>query len=233
MMLQICNGHARSPVGIRLQVRKRDPCTCSKISKSSLEWIYSILSFCFPLLTLLRYLIISIYRDTVEIMQSHTNVGERAEPGKVCTRNYRLSRSQQPPTTMKIIDDAGKSLKGMSLTEYCAAHLAGLSLSAVQEYDRSSKDTNHPGGRFVNYKQMPDVVWETIFPEHFGLKPESVESMQKTAGVYSKGRGAKANREWTEDSSLKHETASPEVIQAAKVFASKVYNRMKELSGSS
>lgn len=168
-------------------------------------------------------------------MQSHTNVGERAEPGKVCTRNYSLSRSRQPPTTMKVIDDAGKSLRGMSLTEYCAAHLAGLSLSAVQEYDRTSKSANsdHPGGRFVNYKQMPDVVWETIFPEHFGLKPESVESMQKTAGVYSKGRGAKANREWTEDSTLKHETASPEVIDAANVFASKVYNRMKELSGSS
>ena len=172
-----------------------------------------------------------MYRDTVEIMQSHTNKGERTEPGKVCTRNYGNSPKNQPPTTMKIIEDSGKPLTEMTRTEYCAAHLAGLSLSAVQEHDRTSKSK----GRFVNYEQMPDVVWTTIFPDHFGLKPSksSIQSMQTTAGVYSKGRGEKANREWTEDSTIKHETASSEVIGAATLFASNVYKRMKELSSSS
>ena len=124
----------------------------------------------------------------------------------------------------------------MTLTEYCAAHLAGLSLAAVQEYDRTrdSATSDHPGGFFVDYYQMPDVVWEKVFPDHFGvnpLPPNTVQNMQATAGVYSKGRGQKANQEWTEDSTIKRQTATPETIEAANLFASKVYKRMRELSG--
>ena len=180
-----------------------------------------------------------MYRDTVEIMQSHTNQGERTNPSisRVCTRFRSSPPREQPSTTMKIIREAGKHLNQMSLTEYCAAHLAGLSLSAVEEYDRTSDSVNsdHPGGKFVDYYQMPDVVWEKIFPDHFGvnpLPPNAVANMKATAGVYSKGRGQKANQKWTEDSTIKQKTATPEVIEAADLFASKVYKRMKELSSS-
>ena len=197
-----------------------------------IQWMrYTHLTFC----SLLQ--LNCTCRDTVEIMQSHTNQGERSEPSRVCTRYSSHPRSSQPVTTMQIIDEVGKALDDMSLTEYCAAHLAGLSLAAVQEYDRThdSATPNQPGGRFVNYYQMPDVVWENIFPDHFGvnpLPPGAVANMQATAGVYSKGRGQKANQEWTEDSTIKRKTATPEVIEAAELFASNVYKRMKELSSS-
>ena len=178
-----------------------------------------------------------MYRDTVEIMQSHTNQGARPVPSHVCTRYMKYSPSSQPATTMQIIKEAGKSLGEMSEMEYCAAHLAGLSLAAVQEYDRTHDDASaeKPGGQFVNYYQMPDVVWEKIFPDHFDVNPlpaNAVSNMQATAGVYSKGRGQKANREWTEDSTIKQQTATPEVIEAAERFASGVFKRMKELSSS-
>jgi hypothetical protein len=148
----------------------------------------------------------------------------------------------QPPTTMQIIKEAGKTLRDLTLIEYCAAHLAGLSLSAVLEHDRSSSDSANsksddlPGGRFVGYHQMPDIVWNEILPNHFGvnpLPPDAIANMQETAGVYSKGRGIKANQEWSEDTTIKHDTATPEVIEAANLFASKVYKRMTELSSSS
>ena len=190
---------------------------------------YNSFDFCFSLQ------LNCICRDTVEIMQSHTNQGERSVPSKVCTRYSTRPSSSQPATTMRIIQEAGKTLDNMSLTEYCAAHLAGLSLAAVQEYDRThdSATPSQPGGQFVDYYQMPDVVWEKIFPDHFGvnpLPPDAVANMQATAGVYSKGRGQKANQEWTEDSTIKRKTATPEVIKAAELFASNVYKRMKELS---
>merc|ERR1712176_790571 len=155
-----------------------------------------------------------VFRDTVEIMQSHTNQGERSTPGRVCTRYFPRPPYDQPSSTMEIIKDAEKSLTDLSSTEYCATHLAGLSLAAVQEYDRTSASatSKNPGGRFVDYYQMPDIVWERIFPDHFGVKPlppNSVANMQATAGVYSKGRGQKANQEWTEDSTIKRKTATP------------------------
>ena len=182
-----------------------------------------------------------IYRDTVEVLQSHLNGGTKTIP-RVCTRLMGLDPIKQPPTTMQIIKESGKSLRELTLIEYCAAHLAGLSLSAVQEYGRHSSNIANsnsddvPGGRFVNYNQMPDIVWNEILPDHFGvnpLPPGAIKNMQKTAGVYSKGRGSKANQEWNEDTTVKQDTATPEVINAANLFASKVYKQMQELSSSS
>jgi hypothetical protein len=124
----------------------------------------------------------------------------------------------------------------LSQIEYCAAHLAGLSLSAVQEHDRSSSDGKPSMGRFVNYHTMPEVVWEEILPDHFGvdpLPPDAIASMEKAAGLYSKGRGHKKNEEWKEDTTIKQQTATREVIDAASLLASKVHNRMKELSETS
>ena len=76
-----------------------------------------------------------------------------------------------------------------------------MALSALEESKRSHK------GRFSNYHSLPDILWESIIPDHFGLSglvvsnEEMVQSMKDVALVYSKGRGKKANEEWAEDSS--------------------------------
>jgi len=193
---------------------------------------------------------IFVYRDTVEILQSHLKQGSNSVP-KVCTRNYNLKAHQQPATTLQAIRDAGKSLRDLDHIQYCAAHLAGLSLAALNEHDRTATATTatttttaqenqqlqlqqqHRGGRFVEYNQLPERLWEEILPNHFGVNPlpkEAIANMQAITGVYSKGRGVKANKEWTEDSTRKQQTASSEVTDAADLFVADVYRRMNELS---
>ena len=90
-------------------------------------------------------------------------------------------------------------------------------------------------GRFINYNQLPDIAWDRILPEFFGINPISdgmVENMKQVAGVYSKGRAFKANQVWTEDATKKHNRATPEVIAAAHEFLSDIYEQMETLSKS-
>lgn len=88
-------------------------------------------------------------------------------------------------------------------------------------------------GRFINYNQLPDITWERILPEFFGINPISegmIENMKQVAGVYSKGRNHKANQVWEEDATKKHNKATPEVIAAAHEFLSDIYDEMESLS---
>jgi hypothetical protein len=66
-----------------------------------------------------------VYRDSVEIMQSHLKGADSwtgAGHMPVCARNYRLSN--QPATTALLLEEKGiKSPEELSVTQYCAAHL--------------------------------------------------------------------------------------------------------------
>jgi hypothetical protein len=171
---------------------------------------------------------IFLYRDSVEVMQSHVSGREDAVTSgrmtPVCARNY--GRKMQPPTTLQVIEKAGVPLEQMNQIQYCAAHLAGLSLSAIQEHTRTHR------GRFVNYNQMPDIVWDDIFPNYFNipLSNKEVGRMEKTALYYSKGRGKQADKGWKDDSMKKQATAARPVTKAADVFLKDVYNEMESLS---
>mmetsp|Transcript_28796 Transcript_28796/g.44264 ORF Transcript_28796/g.44264 Transcript_28796/m.44264 type:complete len:473 (-) Transcript_28796:337-1755(-) len=178
-----------------------------------------------------------VYRDSVEIMQSHMKgVTADADGGwmgggahtPVCARNYRMPT--QPATTALLLQEKGfQSPEELSITQYCAAHLGALSLSALQEHKRTGK------GRFVNYNTLPDVMWDSVIPQDFqiDLAPEDITKMQQTSGVYSKGRGQKANQEWQEDSTKKQSSAAPVVVQATKLFMDDIYNQMEALSAES
>jgi hypothetical protein len=99
-------------------------------------------------------------------------------------------------------------------------------LSAIQEHTRSGK------GRFINYNTLPDVMWNSVIPQDFqiSLGPEDIAKMQQTSGVYSKGRGPKANREWEEDSTTKQSSAPKAVADATHMFMDDIYNQMEALS---
>jgi len=169
-----------------------------------------------------------LYRDSVEVMQSHLKGMDKKwtfrTRSPVCARNFHSV--YQPPTTQQLIESKKKSMEDMSGVEYCAAHLAGLSLSAIQEHERSGK------GRFVNYNQLPSAVWESILPQDFGIDvdTEMKDNMQKVSGVYSKGRGKKANEEWEEDSARKISTAPQSVIDAAAFYLGDTFRKMEEIS---
>jgi hypothetical protein len=190
---------------------------------------------------------IFLYRDAIEVMQSHLgkkdekNSGAAADSGggggwaanaaPVCGRNY--GRTLQPPMTVAIVTSKGRTMQDVTKTEYCAAHLAGLAESAVREMESNA---NNNKGRFVNYNQLPTIMWESIVPNHFGVhldvvsKVDMEKRMTDIAQVYSKGRGNKANQEWEEDSTKKQTTARTEVIAAAHVFMEDTYTRLEELS---
>ena len=66
-----------------------------------------------------------LYRDTVEIMQSHLKGLGRswtlAERTPVCARYFTSPR--QPPTTQQVIEAQGRTIDDMTKLQYCAAHL--------------------------------------------------------------------------------------------------------------
>eukprot|EP00980_Cylindrotheca_fusiformis_P026949 scaffold18138_cov128-Cylindrotheca_fusiformis.AAC.15 len=167
-----------------------------------------------------------LYRNSVEIMSSHFSHKKKKERYPVCARNFELPMSQQPRTTQEILKKHGKTMDSIDVTEYCAAHLAGLSLAAIKEHG------NTETGKFVNYNQLPDVAWDEILPEHFGVSPIStgmVDNMKEVASVYSKGRGSSANQLWEEDSTQKKQQASPEYFGASPISTGMVDN-MKEVA---
>ena len=166
-------------------------------------------------------------------MQSLIRQGRKKIP-RVCTRYRVYGQHGQARSTRKVISASGIPFEKLTITQYCAAHVGGLALSAINEYDRSIKDSSRTQmGRFVEYTQMPDIVWKDILPNHFGVKSmpqDAIANMEKVSGSYSKGRGVQADKKWEEDSTAKQLTASNEVIQASNLMVSKVYKRMKELS---
>lgn len=166
-----------------------------------------------------------VFRDSVEVMQSHLSGKSKAWLARrppVCARYW--GKDKQFRTTLKVIQDKGRDVEDLSMVEYCAAHLAGLSLSAIEEHERTHR------GRFVNYAQMPEIVWEDILPNYFNvpLPRKGIANMEDAALVYSKGRGK--NQEWEEDSTKKKGTASRAVVTAAKTFLTDIYKEMENLA---
>jgi len=127
-------------------------------------------------------------------------IGGDTQHKPVCARNFGSSQKQQPPTTRQVIregllkkkksnNDDNTSSMNVNMIEYCAAHLGDLSLSALQEYDRSNSvgssstkkeaiatttaTTTPSMGRFVNYADMPDIVWNEILPNHFHAEDDN------------------------------------------------------------
>lgn len=168
-----------------------------------------------------------IYRDSIEVMMSYVKNGVLRDRS-VCTRNYGKQMNRQPKTVQQILQQHGQtSMEGIEKTDYCAAHLAGLSLSALNEHSRTGK------GNFVNYNQLPDAAWTKILPKFFGVQPISdamISNMKQVASVYSKGRYEKANQEWAEDSTRKQNLAPEPVVKAAGVYLKDVYEQMETLS---
>ena len=88
-------------------------------------------------------------------------------------------------------------------------------------------------GNFVNYNQLPEIGWTKILPKFFNVKPMTgamIANMKQVAGVYSKGRGKTANKEWEEDSTKKQTLAPPKVVKAADTYMKDIYDRMEKLS---
>jgi hypothetical protein len=137
---------------------------------------------------------IFVYRHSLEVMMSHFShyspggAETKARHTPECLRQYGQPTWQQPPRLVSWVEQVGKPLSQLTAEEYCAAHLAGLALSAIQEHERTQQlavninthaapilvaehnaTDEHltraaPPHWFVNYNALPYVIWETVLP---------------------------------------------------------------------
>lgn len=156
---------------------------------------------------------IYVYRDPVQVMMSHMKYGEHSAK---CL----MGRQFPPPAVQRVVREKHRTTRDLTAVEYCAAHLASLTESAVAAMQQS------PMGRAVNYVDLPNILYEDILPNHFEVpvSDEAKERMIKISGEYSKSRGKESGQEWHEDSEAKEAKASPEVREAAELFLEKSYN---------
>ena len=184
-----------------------------------------------------------IFRDSVEILMSHLSYlvkGDSAvenDPTPVCLRDYR--KANQHSSLREVVAEAGRNVTSLTKEEYCAAHVASLAQSAIQEYNRL-----HPTGLkkgnynrkqwFLNYEGLPHVLWEEWMPYlHMGyMEKEMKERMQQMANLYSKNRGQDVAQPWHEDSTMKRSRAPESVKKAVELFLDPVYSAMNEIQAS-
>ncbi|GKY96638.1 hypothetical protein MPSEU_000623400 [Mayamaea pseudoterrestris] len=176
------------------------------------------------------------YRDSVEVMMSHFKHYQFDQPQQqqpqahnaVCLRNYQKPLQQQPAKLLEMLTEKGLSVGDLSREDYCAAHLASLAGSAVDEYQSTPATSKR---WFINYNQLPHITWEKILPGlGFSVDDATMNRMQQVAHVYSKGRGTKAGQEFLEDSTQKQDKAPEVVKQAVAEFMAPVYEQMEAIN---
>ena len=158
-----------------------------------------------------------VYRDPVQVMMSHVKDDPQLKRA-ICTRSRIGGR--HPKAIRDIAFRHGyKDSQELQPSQYCAAHLASLTESAVD----SLNDMAIP----VNYDQLPNILWEKIMPKIFGrsLTQKEIDNMEAVSHDYSKGRGQRAG-EFKGDSEEKAQAASDEVKQAANEFLRESFDKL-------
>lgn len=154
-----------------------------------------------------------VYRDPVQVMMSHLAAG-------YARANCMRSAKRPPKITQRLIKQHGHDDSTRLLPEeFCAAHLATITETALANIQQSGGL-----GMPINYESLPTIMYESILPNHLGVRTTQVEidNIQRVSGSYSKGRGER-KKEWEEDSTKKEAGASPEIRQAAQQFLSESY----------
>ena len=137
----------------------------------------------------------------------------------ICTR----SRNNPPKEVHAIAKRHGRSdATKLKPAEYCAAHLAMLTESAVHNLN----DMAIP----VAYDQLPSMMWEKIMPKIFGrpLTQTEIENLENISKSYSKGgkRNDSRKGEFKSDSEQKEKNAPKAVKDAAEVFLKESFDQL-------
>lgn len=158
-----------------------------------------------------------VYRDPVQVMMSHI----KDDPTLSGKANCLRSKRAPTPEILNVLRSHGvQDPRHMPPEDFCAAHLAAITESAVSNLS--------PTGIPVNYAALPDVLYTEILPKIFGrpLSAVEVDNIQQISQTYSKGRGSK-HRTFTGDSAQKEQSATPAVQQAAQNFLTESYNQLE------
>lgn len=156
---------------------------------------------------------IFVYREPVQVMMSHLKLPSGVSITKSnCLRSFKNPSRSYKELAKKL--GGGRKLKELSYEDHCALHLASICQSAVDEQSKSHT------GRMVNYANLPQVLSDDIFPNHFGIRITDIErqNIEDVSTHYSKGRHT--NKKWNEegDSEKKERLANDAVKEASNTF---------------
>jgi hypothetical protein len=146
-----------------------------------------------------------VYRDPVEVMVSHQKMrGIQMVPGMIEPALFELESAEIPPH---------------ALDEYCARVLASICAAAA-------RFGNDGSGRFVNYRQLPDVVWSSLL-DLFGVActPTDIDRMRHVAQFHAKS----SSIVFAGDTSTKQRAASEGLRRLAEQWVSPAYQQLVAL----
>jgi hypothetical protein len=185
---------------------------------------------------------IFVYRDPVQVLQSHLKSGSNA-----------LCLHQTPPN---IVKEAAARHQRHSVDahhhpeDYCAAHLSSITDAALEGMQDdgtnadADADNNNKMAVPLNYADLPERLYEEIMPGilHLEVGPAELHRIRQVAGQYSKGGGSGAAKggggaggaanegTFTSDSETKSATASEAVKDAAVSFLEESYEALEEMA---
>ena len=100
-----------------------------------------------------------------------------------------------------------------------------------QESNKRQRSVPH---FFINYKQLPDVIWDHVLPTlGVELRAKDVHRMEKVAAVYTQGRTGnkkKGGAVFAGDSENKEANAPFAVAQAAQTFMDLTFEKLEALA---
>lgn len=161
---------------------------------------------------------IFVFREPLEVMRSHIKV-----KGKGNANCLRMKR--RPPDDLRnLVLQHGAEIHSLPNEDFCAAHLATLCQSALNEYKASPPSTV----RMVNYKDLPEILMDDIIPNHFlkegPLDREARDRIESVSKKYSKGRFQ--SKIWEADSETKQISAWEEIRSASAKYLQPLYDEL-------
>jgi hypothetical protein len=146
-----------------------------------------------------------LYREPVEVLASHARErGSQMVPGVLDPEAYRLAG---PPAT------------STSLDEYAARVLAAICESAVHHHELGDM-------RFVNYNELPDIVWTELCP--FFDVPVTEVALERMRQV-TRSHGKRPYEPFEPDTAGKQRAASTTMRDVADTWVGPWYQRLEEL----
>lgn len=150
-------------------------------------------------------------------MMSHFKQGVGNGP---CLR----ARGRPPPATLAVLGMDAAHASRAPKEDYCAAHLAMLTNSALDADAASQK------GLLVDYASMPGSILGHVIPKHFGapLSRDDADRVYATSHTYSKARSSsKLTGEWQGDNEQKEKAATDAIRAAADAYLRPTYDKAR------
>jgi hypothetical protein len=157
-----------------------------------------------------------VYREPVQVMMSQLRYGPK---NANCVRAQRFGAR----SVDAIAKRHGQKALRLGPEDYCAAHLASITETAVE----GLQDPKSMGVA-VNYLELPGAFYKGILPDILGreLEPAEIQRIEQTSQQYSKGRAGQAG-EFTADSEKKEQMASDKVKQASHTYLTPSYEALE------